>query len=81
MGSSTSFFTLRVNRSSSAAASVRILFLSGVDYPTPFVGGRGELPTPPDEPGAFAFLLSNELKKFAKTPSPPGPPGVSLESI
>lgn len=83
--SSSSFFTLRVNRSNSAAASVRIVFLSGVDSPTPLVGGRGEPGVapfpPPGDPGTFAFLLSNELKKLANTPSPPGPPGVNFESI
>lgn len=32
-------------------------------------------------PGVPAFLCSNELKKLARIPSPPGCPGVSLASI
>lgn len=81
---SISFCTLRVRRSSSAAASVRIEFLSGVTSFRPLVGVRGEpvvFMLPPGVPGVPAFLLSKELKKLARTPSPPAAPGVNFGSI
>lgn len=74
---------LRDNRSSSAAASVRIEFLSGVPSMMPLAGGRGEPPAliVPGVTVVPAFLLSNELKKLARTPSPPAVPGVKFGSI
>jgi hypothetical protein len=83
--------TLRVNRSSSAAASVRIETLSGViNGSVPLavridkLGAPGEPPPPPPLlalPGEPDFLCSSELKKFANTPSPLGAPGFNLTSI
>jgi hypothetical protein len=86
VGKSKSFFTLLASRSSSAAASVRIDILSGVTIPSvPLVRGvPGALESelgPLGVPGAPDFLCSNELKKFAKTPSPDGAPGASFASI
>lgn len=77
---SISFFTLRVKRSNSAAASDRIAVLSLIST-VPF-SERGEAAAfgllPPGDP---AFLFNSELKKFAKTPSPPGAPAFNLPSI
>lgn len=86
---SRSFLTLLASRSSSAAASVRIAVLSGVVMPSvPLVRGDDKLVGPPwrefgplGVPGVPDFLCSSELKKFARTPSPEGAPGVSLASI
>lgn len=71
------FFVL-ANLSSSAAASDRIVSLSGVasvGKPGGFgdVGPRGVLGEPD-------FLWRRELKKFAKTPSPPGVPTTLLSN-
>lgn len=73
---------LRDNRSNSAAASFRTAsrLTSGVKSPTPLADGRGE-PAIPGAPGDAVFLFNNELKKFAKTPSPPTEPGVIFASI
>lgn len=78
--------TLRVKRSNSMAASVRMeIFSLAVTRasPAPLVA-RGDTPVPPAKLGAAAgepdFLCSNELKKFARTPSPLGVPGLSLPS-
>ena len=68
---------MRVKRSNSAAASVRIVFLSGTSG-VPF-SDLGELPML--EFGEPVFLCNNELKKFASTPSPPAEPGGSFPSI
>lgn len=77
---SISFFTtLRASRSSSAAASVRTVSLSGVKESVPLV--RGELNEPGGVPGEPDFLCSKELKKFARTPSLPGADGLILASI
>lgn len=77
---SISFFTLRVKRSNSAAASDRIAVLSLMST-VPFIE-RGDAAAlgllPPGDP---AFLFKSELKKFAKTPSPPGAPVFNLPSI
>lgn len=76
---SISFFTtVRVNRSNSAAASVLIVFLSGVSG-VPF-NDLGELP-PKLVFGDPVFLCNNELKKVANTPSLPAPPGFNFPSI
>lgn len=77
---SISFFeTVRVKRSSSAAASFRTVILSsGVPF-----SDRGDpvLPRLDGDPGEPVFLFSSELKKFANTPSPPAAPAFSLPSI
>lgn len=80
---SISFFeTVRVKRSSSAAASFRTVILSCNSSGVPF-SDRGDpvLPRLDGEPGEPVFLFSSELKKFANTPSPPAAPAFSLPSI
>lgn len=65
-------FFVRANRSSSAAASDRMVILSGV------VSEKLDVDfgvvAPIGVPGEPDFFWSNELKKFASTPSPPGAP-------
>lgn len=78
---SISFFTERVMRSNSAAASVRIEFLSciSVNPCVPFMLRGEPILGLAGEP--VVFLFSNELKKFANTPSPPGEFVLILPSI
>lgn len=56
-----------------------------LDRPVLFGGMEAKLALPSSDtlglPGVPAFLCSNELKKLARIPSPPGWPGVSLASI
>lgn len=65
------FFVL-ANRSNSAAASDLMVSLSfGESITTP--GGFGDV-EPKGVLGVPDFLWRSELKKFARTPSPPGVP-------
>lgn len=63
------FFVL-ANRSNSAAASDLIVILSVVESGILDFGVVG----PKGAPGDPDFFCNKELKKFAKTPSPPGVP-------
>lgn len=80
---SKSLLALRVSRSNSAAASLRarLILCSGVSF-KPLELGRGEplALLPPGEP-VPDFFVNNELKKLARTPSPPGVLGFLLASI